>query len=311
MSARCGRRAVLGGIVGAVAAGLVAAGCAADERRLRVAAGDPGGIYAAFGGLLAPRLEARVGGLRVEVQQTAGSVDNLGRLRAGEADVGLALADSIGAAEAGAGVLALARTYENYLQLLVRVDSGIEELAELRGRAVVLGAAGSGAALSGAVLLRAAGLGAGAVEVRHASLGDSLAALGAGEVAAVLWSGGLPTPAVAALHRDRPLRMIDLGDRVAAMRSLSGYEYRARRVPEVGYGGGAARTVGVPNLLLARPGLPGDLAGAVVETLTRDAAALVPEYALGVQYLAPPTMIRTGAVDLHPGAVAAYRRLHG
>lgn len=307
------RRVLLGGAgAGVLAAAL--GGCGADVRRLRVAAGDDGGIYAAFAALLAPRLEARVDGLDVEVAVTAGSVDNLRRLGRGESDVGLALADSVGdpgGESGGAGVVALARTYENYLQLLVRADSPVRDVAGLRGRSVVLGAAGSGAAVSGSVLLEAAGLAAPAVDVRYAGLAESLRELDDGSVEAVLWSGGIPTPAIAALDDTRPLRMLDLGDWAEPMAEVSGYPYRARRAPDVAYAAAGTATIGVPNLLLARPDLADDLAGAVVETLARDAAALVPSSARGVQYLAPPSMIQTGSVPLHPGAAAAYRRLHG
>jgi hypothetical protein len=54
-----------------------------------------------------------------------------------------------------------------------------------------------------------------------------------------------------------------------------------------------------------------DLVGAVVDVLATDASQLVPPYVRGLQYLAPPTMIQTGLIPLHPGAVDAYRELHG
>jgi len=302
-----GGAAVLGsGLVG----GLGLSGCGSRAQRLRLAAGDPSGIYAAFARLLKTRLESGVDGLTVQVQASAGSVDNLRRLAEGDADIGLALADSL-ADGRGAGIVALAQTYENYLQLLVLAGSPVQDVQGLRGRSVVLGAAGSGAALSGAQLLLAAGLDGEAVQVGHAPLAVSLEQLAGGTVDAVLWSGGLPTPAIAELDRERSLRMLDLGDLAAAMQRTYGYDYRSRRVPRVAYAAGAVRTVGVPNLLLARPGLRDDLAGTVVETMARDAAELVPGFALGVQYLTPATMIRTGDVPLHPGAIAAYRRVHG
>jgi len=37
----------------------------------------------------------------------------------------------------------------------------------------------------------------------------------------------------------------------------------------------------------------------------------VPPYVRGLQYLAAPSMIQTGLIPLHPGAVGAYRELHG
>lgn len=286
--------------------------------RLRVAAGDESGVYFAFARLLAARLEERVDQLRVEVLTTGGTVDNYRQLARGEADLGLGLADSV-VANAGAGadgVLALARTYENYLQLVVAVDGPVRRIGDLAGRAVTLGASGSGAAVTGDVLLRAAGLatgGPGGVRVRHAGLGRSLELLERGATDAVLWSGGIPTPAISEVAERYPVRMLDLGALVPRMATVSGYQYVARRVPRVLYAPSdrAPTTVGVPNFLLARPGLAPEMAQTVVEVLAEDAARLLPDFVLGLQYLTPGSMIQTTPVPLHPGAVAAYRRLHG
>ena len=313
------RRMLAAGAWSLLPASALIGGCGGPSPgRLRVAAGDEGGIYFAFAQLLAARLEERVDGLRVEVQTTGGTVDNYGRLARGEADLGLGLADSV-VATAGAdgdGVLALARTYENYLQLVVAADGPVRRIGDLAGRDVTLGAAGSGAAVTGEMVLRAAGLatsGPGGVRVRHAGLALSLELLERGVTEAVLWSGGIPTPAISEADERYPVRMLDLGALVPRMATVSDYKYVARRVPRVRYApsGRAPTTVGVPNFLLARPGLASEMAQTVVEVLAEDAARLLPDFVLGLQYLTPGSMIQTTPVPLHPGAVAAYRRLHG
>ncbi|MBR7744731.1 TAXI family TRAP transporter solute-binding subunit [Phycicoccus sp. BSK3Z-2] len=314
-----GRRDVLRGLAGAAGVGTLAAltGCADDRpRRLVVAAGDERGIYIAFARLLADRVTASTG-IAVEVARTEGSVDNVERLRAGRADLGLALADTLGDPPPD-GVTAVARVYENYLQLVVRADGPVRRLEDLRGRTVSLGAAGSGAAVTGASLLRSADLpvgdGAERVRVTYAGLATALDQLRRRDVDAVLWSGGIPTPAVSAADEATPLRMLDLADHVERLATSSGFPYAPRRVPPVGYApaqGDAARTVGVPNLLLARAGLADDLVAPVVDVLARRAAVLLPDYVRGLQYLTPATMIQTSPVPLHPGAVDAYRALHG
>lgn len=305
-------------IVPAAAPGLLA-GCSAEPVRLRIAAGDEGGIYVAFARLLATRLEERVDGLEVEVQTTGGTQDNYERVSRGEADLGLGLADSVAvavAADRRDQVRTLARTYENYLQLVVAADGPVRTVADLAGRRATLGAAGSGAAVTGAVLMRAAGLGTSGprgVRVLHSGLAPSLEQLERGDTDAVLWSGGIPTPALRELDERFPLRMLDLGALVPAMTASSGYRYVERRVPRVSYAPERwpATTVGVPNYLIARRGLAADMARTVVEVLTEDAARLMPEFALGLQYLTPGLMIQTSPIPLHPGAVEAYRHLHG
>ncbi len=74
---------------------LLAAGCvrSSPSGRLKLAAGDPGGLYLAFAQILAERVQARYPNLIVDVIPTEGSVQNLTQLRAGEVDMGLALAD--------------------------------------------------------------------------------------------------------------------------------------------------------------------------------------------------------------------------
>jgi TRAP-type uncharacterized transport system substrate-binding protein len=167
--------------------------------------------------------------------------------------------------------------------------------------------------VTGDVLLRAAGIEPGStVAVSHSGLSDALTQLREGSVDALACSGGIPTPAIAEFDADYPLRMLPLDRFAGRMRGLSGYPYLPRNVPEVGYGPPAGgRTIGVPNLLLRRPGTSGPLVEAVVDVLVRDAARLVPSYVRGLQYLAPEAMIQTGAAPLHPAAIRAYRRHHG
>jgi TRAP transporter TAXI family solute receptor len=282
--------------------------------RLRLAAGDPGGLYLAFAELVASRLQTRYSSITVDVLATEGTVENLARLRSGDVDLGLALADvserdrATGAV--GTAPQAVARVYENYLQVIVRESAAVKQLSELEGTRVSIGPSGSGAAATSEVLFEAAGL-RGRVEMSNHRLKDGLAQLANGGVDALVWSGGVPTPAIADLHDKLPLRMLGIGPIAVPMSRLAGYPYVVRRVPTVGYVPPGIRSIGVPDLLLCRQDIAADLVTAVVDVLATDAAHLVPPYVRGLQYLAPPSMIQTGVVPLHQAAVSAYRALHG
>lgn len=312
----------LGSVLGAAVLGGAAASTAGCSRSagpaLRIATGEPGGFYAEFGALLVDALE-RAGQPAVAVT-TGGSADNLVRVSSGDAGVGLALADSVDAAagssegsesadgqRGAAPLVALGRVYENYLQLVVLDTSPARSLADLAGRRVSLGGSGSGASLTSARLLAATGV---VVDPLNLPLVEAVAALDAGGVDAVLWSGGVPTPAVAPL-RGR-IRLLPLADGLAALRRGHGDVYRAATVRAGAYGDqGPVATVGVANLLVARPALSDGAAARVAEVLVLDRDRLVPSAALGAQYLDPQSVVEVGPVELHPGAVAAYRRLHG
>jgi hypothetical protein len=268
----------------------------------------------AFAELLAQRIRVRYPDIGIEVVSTEGSVDNLARLRAGDVNMGLALADVAERDRASATVdtapPAVARVYENYLQVVVRESAAVQQLSDLQGLRVSIGAAGSGAAVTSQVLFDTAGL-AGRVHTLRLGLQDGLARLADGTVDALVWSGGVPTPAIAELDATLPLRMLDLGQHAAPMRDGSGYPYLARRVPTVSYVPAGRRSIGVPDLLMCHQDTASDVVAAVVDILATEAPRLVPPYVRGLQYLDPPAMMQTGRVPLHSGAVAAYRRLHG
>ncbi|GDY28624.1 TAXI family TRAP transporter solute-binding subunit [Gandjariella thermophila] len=321
------RRAVLrAALAGATASAFgTAAGCAAGsyrgpDRPLMVAAGEPGGFYLAFAEQLATAVSVAEPRLHAQAAATEGSQDNIAMLRDGRADLALVLADSAVAAFHGQApfgaptrLRALGRVYENYLQLVVRADGQLRTVADLAGHTAALGAAGSGAAVCGDRMVAVLGLRPGVdLSVVHLPLADAVGGLVAGRIDALLWSGGVPTPALAELDERVGIHLLPLNTVLPELRARYGRVYEQVPVPS-----GAYRlvrelpTVGVANLLLCRPELADDLAAAVVRVLVRDAGRLVPQQALGTQFLDARTLIGTGDIPLHPGAAAAYRELHG
>jgi uncharacterized protein len=307
------RRDVLRAVPAAL--GLLVAGCGGGTGPpVVVAAGERGGFYVEFGELLVRQLAA--GGVPAAVMETGASVDNIGHLADGSASLALVLGDMAIAALRGeppfaapVDVRALGRVYENYMQLMVLADDPIRDAADLTGRRVSLGAQGSGAAVFGDRLLAVAGVDAG---ITRRPLRDAVAALDTGATDALLWSGGVPTPALAELAARRPIRLVPLARHLPELRTRYGAVYGPVSVPAGAYGAGAAvPTVGVANLLVGTGSLPDAVADAVVRTLVAAAPALVPASALGTQYLDQRSLIGTGDVPLHPGAAAAYRELHG
>ncbi|MBF6337349.1 TAXI family TRAP transporter solute-binding subunit [Nocardia abscessus] len=299
-----GRRGFL-----ALAAAAGIAGCAPNGRgaTVRLASGEVGGFYYAFAGLLG-LAAADIGDVRIERVPTSGSQDNLNLLARGDVDAALTLADSL--RENPGRVSALGRVYENYLQLVVRADSPIGSVTDLRGTRVSLGAEGSGAALTGERILRVAGLDPAVdVAVSHRPLAEAVAALTAGRADALLWAGGVPTALLAVPSR---MRLVDMGELAAPMREWFGPVYDRVAIPADAYPGGTSvHTIGVANLLLAAETMPDEVAAAIVELLVRHADALVPTEAAGTQFLDGRSLISTGSIPLHPGAAAVYRRWHG
>ncbi|MFJ2111439.1 TAXI family TRAP transporter solute-binding subunit [Streptomyces sp. NPDC087850] len=329
------RRRVLrtaGGVVlGGTLDALVAADSARPESglggRLRIAAGEPAGLYYEFGQLLATQLRAVSPRLECRTLATDASVANLRLVHHGGAEVAITLADTAWAALTGAApfgrplpLRALGRVYENYIQLVVRADSPVRTLAGLAGHTLSLGAPGSGAAVTGGRLLRAAGLTPGAgIRVRHLSMSDAQRALVAGTIDAMLVAGGVPLTILARLDAGFGIRLLPLGSFLPALRSPAPRRpapnaavYHRVTVPHGTYRAvDAVSTIGVPNLLMCRPDLPDAVAAGIVRVLVGRAGRLVPAQAAGAQFLDIRSLIDTAGTPLHRGAAAAYRELHG
>lgn len=304
-------RALVLAVVAVVAAGTLA-GCRSQFAglRLTVATGSSDGVYYQFGSQLASAWAGQLGmARRPRVLTTAGSPANIDLLRRGIADVGFASADVVQGAGGRYPLRALARIYDDYIQVVVRADSPIRDLAGLAGRRVSVGPENSQVQVVADRIVAAAGVhGMTRVDL---SINDSIAALRANRIDAFFWSGGLPTQSIAALSGSVPLRLLDLGtDPSGVLHTiLLRYPvYGTALVPGGTYGldNPSVTTLTVPNYLLATTKMPDDVAEALVSGLFSATGRLtsVTTAARGIDV---HSAIYTQPVPLHAGAEAYYR----
>nr|WP_236571228.1 TAXI family TRAP transporter solute-binding subunit [Microbacterium hydrocarbonoxydans] len=279
-----------------------------------IAGGGADGVYFAYGTNLADELSATLG-VPIAAEETAGSVDNLLRVDSGDALVGFAQGDAAADAVAGAGAFdepleieAVARLYDEYLHVVVRRDSDIQEIADLAGRAVSLGAENSGVNVIANRVLDAASVEVSSIDDRRLDLAESIDALERSEIDAFFWVGGIPTPGIAALAEEMPLRLLAVEQGwVDEVNRRHSDAYRSSDLPTGLYGlGESVTTLAVPNYLVTSVDTPRgvvrDIVAGLFDARTR-IAQRVPMAAL----LDRTQAIFTGPVPLHPGAVEYYR----
>ncbi len=309
------------GLFGAVAvAGLASLG---GDRRpvaypgglLRIATGNRGGVYFAYGRGVAAVVRRELPHLQPAVLVTDASVQNLHLVTSGGADVAFSLADSAAAAyrgqppfQARLPVTALARLYDNYMHLVVRAGDTVRTVADLRGRAVAIGGARSGTEFLTCRILAAAGIDVERdIVARRLELDPATVALAADQVSALFFSGGIPVGAIASLAARVPIRLIDLTGCIDAMRSRYGDFYTERTVPASAYQlPGAVGTVGVPNYFVVAAGMDVRLAHELTRALFAGRDLLVAAHPAG-RRLDVGAAIATYPLPLHPGAVRYYR----
>ncbi|QIM19737.1 TAXI family TRAP transporter solute-binding subunit [Leucobacter coleopterorum] len=279
-----------------------------------IAGGASTGIYYAYSSGLAEQM--RAAGFDIVAEETGGSVDNLLRVGRGEAMLGFAQADTAADAVAGVGAFknplpinAVARVYDEYVQLVVPATSKATQVSDLVGLRVSVGETNSGVMVIADRVLSAAGVAEDSYERREFGLHGSVAALEQGQIDAFFWVGGVPTPGIEVLSQTTPLRMIPIGPETVERMDLGRSSvYRVSDLPLGAYNtSGSVETMMVPNYLVTSSKVPKELVYEATKVLF-ESSARVSNTVPAVALLDRRQAIFTSPVPLHPGAQKYYVR---
>jgi TRAP transporter TAXI family solute receptor len=208
---------------------------------------------------------AALGDLRFVPLITAGGDENLGLLREGKVMLALAQADAALEAYEGKGrfagegafssLRAIGSLYPEAVHVIVRADSGLASLADLKGRRVAVGVPGSASRGTALRVLQAHGLED--AKTLDLALGDALVALGTKQADALIQVIGVPADSVRDAIPQVPLRLLPLSERAIAALAGSQAGYIAYTIPRGAYATQAedVRTIATAALLLASPEL--------------------------------------------------------
>lgn len=300
-----------------------AVSCGAPQPRfLSIATGGTGGVYYPYGGALARLISEKIPNTQATAEVTGASVDNLKLMQVGKVDLAFTLADTLAEAVRGTGpftatgpmgsVRTLAVLYTNYTHIVARQGSGIRSVSDLRGRAVSVGAPGSGTELIADRVLAAAGLDPRRDIARYSlSVSESAGALKDGKLDALFWSGGVPTPAIQDLAATQGLSiaLLPSNDLLPFLQRDFGPELYSLAVIPAGTYRGASEgcgTVGVKNLLVVSSQLDADLVTDILRVIFDNKAALVAAHP-EARHLERPTSFEGLPAPYHPGAIRYYQ----
>ncbi|WP_133904312.1 TAXI family TRAP transporter solute-binding subunit [Actinophytocola oryzae] len=287
--------------------------CEASNGRITIATGNTGGVYYTLGGGLAQLISNNTP-LKANAAETGASVQNIQQLVAGDYDIAFALADSAADAVNGKDsfegkpqeVEALARIYSNYTQVVVRADSGIDSVADMRGKRISTGSPKSGTEVIANRLLRAAGLSESDVSAQRLALRPTVDQMKSGQIDGLVWSGGLPTPELTDLTTSLgdDVKFIDITPQFDALKKINPV-YEKGSLPGDTYGLPAdVPTIVVPNLLLVTKDFPAGNACAITKLIFDKKDELVKVHK-AASALDRKKAVETDPVKLHPGAAQA------
>jgi TRAP transporter TAXI family solute receptor len=286
-----------------------------EGKSLNIVTGGTGGVYIVYGAGLADVLSKQLK-VSASPQQTTASVDNMKFIGQGKADLAFALADTAFDAVQGKApqftekvdAKTLAVLYYNFTHLVTKDSSGIAKVADLKGKRVSMGSAGSGTEIIGNRTLEAYGLSP-ETDIQRERLGvaDSANALRDGKIDAFFWSGGLPTAAVLDVANSVKLRFVDLSEGVKKMADKYGPFYTQSKIPAGTYKDNPDVPVSiVANLLVVNAKFDPALARAILTTMFDNQPQLAAIHG-EAKNLKLETAIVGSPIDFHPGAIDFYK----
>lgn len=148
-------------------------------------AGTAGALYP-MGVAMAETITKHVDGISATGESTAASIENLRNLHEGKMAIGISMSEICSYAYHGVSdyegsaytdIRAMFSTINNYLQVFTLKDSGIKSIADLKGKTVSMGAAGSGGEMAGRLLLGVYGLDYNSIKAQFMGESDGAAAL--------------------------------------------------------------------------------------------------------------------------------------
>jgi TRAP transporter TAXI family solute receptor len=300
----------------ALGAALLAGAASAQGIAIAIATGGTGGVYYPLGGGMAALLSKYLPGVQATARVTGGSVDNLKLIGSQQSEVALVMVDAALDALKGEDkfkgnpveVRTLMVLYPNRMHVVTIEGTGIEKMADLKGRRVSTGSPGSATEVMAFRVIEAAGLDKDK-DMRRERLGvaESVNALKDRKIDAFFWVGGLPTAAVTDLGAtpNVKIKMIDHSDVVDKMNAKYGGLYTTGVIPAMTYPGqdkDNAISV-VQNILVTNAKLPDQVAYDIVRIFIEKRDELVAVHGEAKSITLDNQTPKSSPIPWHPGAL--------
>ena len=288
------------------------------QEQLSIATGGTGGVYFPMGGGLAEIINGKIDGYSATAEVTGASVENMGLVATGDADLAIAFADTVQQGYTCTGrfegnalpmVRGLASLYANMIQIVALEGSGITTLEDLRGKRVSVGAPGSGTEVNAAAILNANGMTYDDIEEQRLNFNETADALANGDIDAGFWSVGAPTSSILNLATTNSIVMIELSDaEIAAARAADPIFAQTTLDAGIYDGVGATTVLGVPNVLVVSSEMSDDLAYAITSAMFENIEDLRAVHPAANQTTVEFTLAAT-PIPLHPGAIRYFEEI--
>ena len=286
---------------------------------LIIATGGTGGTYYPYGGALA-QLYSQIGGVSATATSTSASAENARLLNNNEADLAIIQNDVLDyayngtetMAEGGAlkNIATIATLYPEVIQIVVTEESGINSIADMAGKRISVGAAGSGTEANARQIFEAYGMTYDDIEESYLGFAESSTGMQNKTLDGAFIVAGIPNSSIMELAAMTPVKLITLdSDKIQYLIDKYGF-YSSYEIPDGSYENipGSCTTVSI----LATLACSADLDDALVYNLTKalfEGQAELAQANEKAKELDIEKAVTGVSVPFHPGAEQYYKEM--
>ena len=289
---------------------------AAHGQQVKLMTGPQGGSWYPLGGAISNIADKA--GIKVQVLPGAG-IANVKAVESGKADFGFG--NSISTVDGVAGrapfdaktnnVCNVASLYPQYFQVVANADSGINSIADLKGKPVALQPKGNTAEFISLQALEVYGLKPGDLgRISNVSYTDAVSLMKDNNAQAFTLGTTVPASSIMDLASARDIKLIPIpDDKFQAMRKLNP-GYTKLVIPKGSYPKQTAdvQTIGYATHVIARCDLDENVVYKVLKGMADNKADLT-AVAQAMSGLTPKMMAEDIGVPLHKGAMRYYKEV--
>jgi TRAP transporter TAXI family solute receptor len=299
-----------------VLAGGVFAG--AKKEQIRMATGGNTGTYYAFGSAVGQILTEKTK-IPITIQSTGASKANIQLIDAGEVELAIVQNDVMDYAWRGVDLFngekinsfsTMAALYAEVCQVVANPASGIKTIADLKGKNVSVGDAGSGTEFNARQILEAYGITFTDIGKQNLSFGASADALRDNKIDAFFCVAGAPTPAIIDLATGKEIVVLEVDDTHAAALIQKYPFYTQFPIPGGSYKGqsSAVQTVAVKATFIVSSRLAEDTVYQLTKNLFESKSLIETAHVKGKE-LSNSYAVEGISVPFHPGAAKYLREI--
>lgn len=291
----------------------------AAKQTVKLATGGNTGTYYAFGTAVGQILGEK-SGVSFNIQSTGASKANIQLISAKEVNMAIVQNDVMDYAFNGTdlfatdgavkGFSAMAGLYAEVVQIVVDPEAGIKTIADLKGKSVSVGDAGSGVEFNAKQILEAYGVTFEDIKKQNLSFAASADAFKDDKIDAFFCTAGAPTTAIMDLVTTKPIQILGVeADKAAALKSAHPF-YTTYEIPAGTYSGvdAAVTTLAVKATFIVSDELDQDTVYKLTKALFDNQDAIAKAHAKGKE-LSTAYAVEGISIKFHPGAEKYYKEV--